>query len=71
MKMTTIGIDLAKAVFQLHGVDARGNAVLRKQMKRDQMVTFFCRIVAMSDRDSSAGAGQWQNQDGALVDLCA
>src|SRR5476649_1505128 len=41
MKITTIGIDLAKAVFQLHGVDAQGKAVLRKQIKRDQMATFF------------------------------
>lgn len=37
MKITTIGIDLAKAVFQVHGVDAQGKAVLKKQIKRDQM----------------------------------
>lgn len=30
MKMTTAGIDLAKNVFQIHGVDAQGKAVLRK-----------------------------------------
>ena len=34
MKITTIGIDLAKEVFQIHGVDERGKAVLRKQVKR-------------------------------------
>ena len=32
MKITTIGIDLAKNVFQVHGVDERGKAVLRKQL---------------------------------------
>ena len=37
MKITTIGIDLAKNVFQVHGVDERGKAVLKKQLKRNQM----------------------------------
>jgi transposase len=41
MKITTIGIDLAKSVFQVHGVDGQGRAVLRKQLKRDQMAAFF------------------------------
>jgi transposase len=44
MKITTIGIDLAKAVFQVHGVDGQGKAVLRKQLKRDQMATFFAAL---------------------------
>lgn len=37
MKITTIGIDLAKNVFQIHGVDERGHVVLRKQIRRDQL----------------------------------
>ena len=37
MEITTIGIDLAKNVFQVHGVDRRGKAVLRKQLRRDQV----------------------------------
>jgi transposase len=37
MKITTVGIDLAKNVFQVHGVDERGKAVLKKQLRRDQM----------------------------------
>jgi transposase len=44
MKITTIGIDLAKNVFQLHGVDAQGKAVLKKQLKRDQMAAFFANL---------------------------
>ena len=35
MKLTTIGIDLAKNVFQVHGVDQHGKTVLKKQLKRD------------------------------------
>ena len=41
MKITTVGIDLAKSVMQVHGVDERGKTVLKKQLKRDQ-VTAFC-----------------------------
>lgn len=38
MKATTIGIDLAKHLFQLHGVDQHGKTVLKRQLKRDQIV---------------------------------
>lgn len=34
MKITTIGIDSAKTIFQVHGVEERGKTVLRKQLKR-------------------------------------
>lgn len=44
MEITTIGIDLAKHVFQLHGVDRQGNMVLKKQLKRHQMATFFAKL---------------------------
>ena len=38
MQITTIGIDLAKHVFQVHGVDGRGKAVLKKQLKRETAI---------------------------------
>jgi len=44
MKITTVGIDLAKNVFQVHGVDERGKIVLRKQVKRAQMAEFFANL---------------------------
>ena len=37
MKVSTVGIDLAKNVFQLHGVNELGKTVLKKQLRRDQM----------------------------------
>ena len=40
MSIATLGIDLAKTVFQLHGVDAQGHTVLRKQLRREQMTPF-------------------------------
>lgn len=44
MKITTIGIDLAKTAFQVHGVDERGKAVLRKQLKRKDVAKFFANL---------------------------
>lgn len=44
MKVTTIGLDLAKSVFQVHGADSRGKAVLRKQLRRADMLTFFANL---------------------------
>lgn len=44
MKITVIGLDLAKNVFQVHGVDPQGRPVLRKQLKRFQMLPFFANL---------------------------
>lgn len=44
MKSTAIGIDLAKNVFQIHGVDAHGKAVGKKQIKREEMAVFFANL---------------------------
>jgi transposase len=41
MQITTIGLDLAKNVFQVHAIDARENVVARKQLKRSQMIAYF------------------------------
>ena len=34
MEVTTIGLDIAKSVFQIHGIDAEGNVIVRRQIKR-------------------------------------
>lgn len=44
MKITTLGIDLAKDVFQLHGVNEFGKPVIKKQLKREQMAAFFVKL---------------------------
>src|SRR5450756_709203 len=44
MKITTIGIDLAKAVFQIHCVDERGKVAVRKQLKRAEMSSYFANL---------------------------
>nr|WP_255393891.1 IS110 family transposase [Neorhizobium galegae] len=42
--ITTIGLDIAKNVFQLHGVDAQGQVVLRKALRRANMIAFFTKL---------------------------
>ena len=41
MSIVTIGLDLAKNVFQVHGVDADGGVVLRKKLRRSEVLRFF------------------------------
>ena len=43
MKITTIGLDLAKSVFQVHGVDAAGQVVVRKSLRRSQLLPLFAK----------------------------
>lgn len=63
MNITTIGMDLAKDVFALHGVDERGNNVLRKSLRRAQVVPFFTRLppclIAM---EACGSAHYWARQ---------
>jgi transposase len=60
MNITQVGIDLAKLVFQVHGVDARGKVVLRKQLKRHQIVTFFAQMPpCLIGMEACGGAHFW------------
>ena len=42
--VTTIGLDIAKSVFQVHGVDAEGNVLIRRQLKRRYVLAFFQKL---------------------------
>ena len=42
--VTTIGLDIAKSLFQVHGVSAEGNVVLRRQLKRRYVLAFFQKL---------------------------
>src|SRR5262245_27946074 len=44
MQITTIGIDLAKNVFQVHGVDGHGKVVMARRLRRKQVIDFFGKI---------------------------
>lgn len=63
MKVTTLGIDLAKSIFRLHGVDARGAVVLRKQLTRKQVLPFLARLEpCLVGMEACAGAHYWARE---------
>jgi transposase len=65
MNVTTIGLDIAKNVFQVHGVDKAGKAVLRKQLKRAQVLEFFAnREPCLIGLEACAGAHYWARELG-------
>src|SRR5271169_2991795 len=41
VEITTIGVDIAKSVFQVHGIDASGQVAVRRQLRRAEVVKFF------------------------------
>jgi transposase len=66
-ELTTIGLDLAKHVFQVHGVDAEGATVLRKQLRRAQVLAFFSRLPScLVGLEACATAHYWARELGAL-----
>ena len=65
MNSTTIGLDIAKSVFQVHGVDAKGNVVLRKVVKRGQVLAFFANWApSLIGMEACAGAHYWARELG-------
>jgi len=66
-EITTIGLDLAKHVFQAHGVDAKGATVLRKQLRRAQVLAFFSRLPpCLVGVEACATAHYWARELRAL-----
>jgi transposase len=63
MKMTTIGLDLAKNMFQLHGVDERGRVVLKKQLKHARVLPFFAQLEpCLIGMEACGGAHHWARE---------
>jgi len=50
--VTTIGLDIAKSVFQIHGVHAAGNVVVRRRLKRRYVLPFFQKLPPCLGRQS-------------------
>jgi len=60
MKIRTVGIDLAKNVFAVHGVNEHGRTVLRKVLKRDQMAAFFANLpTCLIGMEACSSAHYW------------
>jgi transposase len=67
MNVTTCGIDLAKNLFQVHGVDRRGKPVVKKQLRRDQVAEFFANMPpCLIGMEACSGAHHWARKLTAL-----
>lgn len=67
MQVTTVGLDLAKNVLQVHGVNAHGKVVLRKQLRRDQVAAFFANLPAcLIGMEACGSAHHWARKLQAL-----
>ena len=69
--ITTVGLDIAKSVFQVHGVDAAGQVVVRRQLKRRYVLTFFEKLPrCLVGIESCASSHYWSRELQALVTVC-
>ena len=65
--VSTIGLDIAKSVFQGHGVDANGVVVIRRQLKRRYVVPFFEKLApCLIGIEACASSHHWSRQLQAL-----
>src|SRR5258705_3212036 len=65
--VTTIGLDIAKSVFQIHGVDAAGNVIVRRQLKRRYVLPFFQRLPpCLIGIEACASSHHWSRELNAL-----
>jgi transposase len=63
MQVTTIGLDIAKNVFQVHGVDQHGNVVLRKRLARGSVLMFFANLPrCVIGLEACGGAHYWARE---------
>src|SRR5262244_378234 len=65
--ITTVGLDIAKSVFQVHGVDADGKVVVRRQLKRRYVLTFFQKLPpCLVGIEACASSHYWSRELQAL-----
>ena len=65
--VTTIGLDIAKSVFQVHGIDAEDNVIIRRQLKRCYVLTFFQKVPpCLVGIEACASSHYWSRELKAL-----
>ncbi len=65
--VTTVGLDIAKSVFQVHGIDAQGNVMIRRQLKRRKVLAFFQQLPqCLVGIEACASSHHWSRELQAL-----
>ena len=65
--ITAVGLDIAKSVFQVHGIDAAGNVIVRRQLKRRYVVAFFQKLQpCLVGIEACASSHHWSRELQAL-----
>src|ERR1700759_5536712 len=65
--IATIGLDIAKSVFQVHGVDAAGEVIIRRQLKRRSVLAFFQKLApCLVGIEACASSHHWSRELQAL-----
>ena len=67
--VTTVGLDIAKSVFQVHCVDVQGKVIIRRQLKRRQVVAFFRKLAScLVGMEACASSHHWSRELQELFD---
>ena len=59
-EVSTIGLDIAKSIFQIHGVDVDGAVVIRKRISRAKLLEFFATLPQSAKRSRIHRCGLWR-----------
>lgn len=63
MNISVIGVDIAKNVFQIHGIDASGKVLVQKKIKRDKLITYFSNLTpCLVGMEACASSHYWQRK---------
>ena len=64
--VTTIGLDIAKSVFQVHGIDAEGKVLIRRQLKRRYVLAFFQKLPSLIGIEACATSHRCEDSFGSV-----
>lgn len=70
MQITTVGVDLAKHVFQIHGIDDEGQVVLRRRLRRAEVIPFFAGLTpCLVGMEACATSHHWARYPKSVLPL--
>ena len=66
-RLRAVGLDIAKSVFQVHGIDAKGDVIIRRQLKRRYVLAFFQKLPScLVGIEACASSHHWSRELTAL-----